>query len=278
VRYLNKKELKPVEMSTPRANKIKKLAKISKVPIIKQLIRKRMYPNGIETQTGSPIPVNISLGSYEDQVLHHKVTEYFINKAGSIVLMDCPCRHACGCENHNIELGCTWLGRGASEMDISKFPGARLATKEEALEREWLAYEDGLIPHIGKFRSDAVHYGVLDCENEFMSICHCCSCCCIVALSKYGSSDWKKMIKRMEGVIVSIDPEKCTGCGICFKVCIYDGLRMKKDKAEIKQDNCMGCGRCEKVCPNGSISITIDDFSRIDELVARFEERVDISG
>lgn len=265
-------------MSTPRANRMKKLAKISKVPILKQLIRKRMYPNGIETQTGSPIPVNLSLGTYEDQVLHHKVTEYFINKAGSIVLMDCPCRSACGCENHSIELGCTWLGKGASAMDLSKFPGARLATKEEALEREHLAYENGLIPHIGKFRSDAVRYGVLDYENEFMSICHCCSCCCVVALSKYGSSDWKKTIKRMEGVSVSIDPEKCTGCGICFKVCIYDGLKMKKDKAEIKQDNCMGCGRCENICPNGAISITIDDFSRIDELVARFDERVDISG
>lgn len=273
-----KLDLKPIERNTPKSRKIKKLYKLLKIPIIKQIYKKKHYPDGIETQTGSPIPVNISLGEYEDQILHHKVTEYFINKAGTIVLMDCPCRATASCENHSIELGCTWLGKGAGVMDLSKFPGARIATKEEALERERLAYENGLVPHIGKFRSDAVHYGVLDYENEFMSICHCCSCCCVVALSKYGPSDYKKMIKRMEGVEVRVDPEKCVGCGDCFKVCIYNGRKMKNNKAVIIQDNCMGCGRCERVCPNGAISITIDDFSRIDELISRFEERVDISG
>jgi len=75
---------------------------------------------------------------------------------------------------------------GAGKIDRSKWPGARLATKEEALERERLAYENGLVVQMGKLRGDAVLYNVLDCENEFMSICHCCSCCCVVALSKYG--------------------------------------------------------------------------------------------
>ena len=272
-----KLDLKPIEMDTPKANRLKKLAKIGRLPIIRYLYKRYAYPDGIETQTGSPIPVNISLGTYEDQILHHKVTEYFINKAGTIVLMDCPCRIANGCKNHDVTLGCTWLGKGAAAMDLSKFPGARIATKEEALERERLAYENGLVPHIGKYRGDAVHYGVLDYEHEFQSICHCCSCCCVVCLMKYGPSFIGKTVKRMEGVEVRVDSEICVGCGECFKVCIYSGLKMKKNKAMIDQENCRGCGRCERVCPNKAISITIDDFSRIDELVARFEERVDIT-
>ena len=181
------------------------------------------------------------------------------------------------CKNHDVKLGCTWLGKGAAAMDLSKFPGARIATKEEALERERLAYENGLVPHIGKYRSDAVHYGVLDYENEFQSICHCCSCCCVVCLMKYGPSFIGKTVNRMEGVEVRVDSDTCVGCGECFKVCIYNGLKMKKNKAMINQDNCRGCGRCENVCPNKAISITIDDFSRIDELIARFEARVDIT-
>jgi Fe-S-cluster-containing hydrogenase component 2 len=52
---------------------------------------------------------------------------------------------------------------------------------------------------------------------------------------------------------------------------------MENDKAMINQENCMGCGRCEMTCPNKAISISIDDYSRIDELIARFESRVDIS-
>ena len=81
----------------------------------------------------------------------------------------------------------------------------------------------------------------------------------------------------MEGVEVRVDSDICVGCGECFKVCIYNGLKMKNGKAMINQKNCRGCGRCENKCPNKAISITIDDFSRIDELVARFEERVDIT-
>lgn len=110
-----------------------------------------------------------------------------------------------------------------------------------------------------------------------MSICHCCSCCCVVAIMKYGPSEYKTVVKRMEGVEVRVKTDTCVGCGRCFKVCIYDALKMKEDKAMINRENCMGCGRCERVCPKGAISISIDDFSRIDELIARFESRVDIT-
>jgi len=273
-----KLDLKPIEISTPRANRLKKLSKIAKLPIIKQVVRRSLFPDGFENQAGVAIPVNLSLGTYEDQIVPRKVAEYFINKAGTILLIDCPCRTRNGCENHDHTLGCTWMGKGASKVDRSKWPGARLATKEEALERERLAYENGLVPHIGKLRSDAVVYDVLEYQDEFMDICHCCSCCCVCSLAKYGPKEFTQMIKRIDGIEVRVDPDKCKGCGECFKVCIYDGLKMKKGKTSIKQDNCLGCGRCERVCPNKAISITIDDYSRIDEIIAKFDSRVDISG
>ena len=68
-----KLDLKPIEMNTRWANKMKKLAKYGKLPIIKQKLRKKLYPDGIESQTGSPIPVNLSLGTYEDQIVTRKV-------------------------------------------------------------------------------------------------------------------------------------------------------------------------------------------------------------
>ena len=273
-----KLDLTPIEMNTPRINKMKEQLKLAKSdPILKQHLLEEEFPDGTENQAGTAIPINVSL-NYEDQILPFKVTEYFIQKAGTILLMDCPCRTANGCKNHDVTLGCTWLGRGAGKIDRSKWPGARLATKEEALERERLAYENGLVPHIGKLRGDAKVYDVLDYENEFMSICHCCSCCCVVSLTKYGPREMREPLKRMEGVEVNIDANECTGCGKCFKVCIYDGLEMKDDKATINQENCLGCGRCERVCPTKAISISIDDYSQIDKLIARFESRVDITG
>lgn len=74
-----------------------------------------------------------------------------------------------------------------------------------------------------------------------------------------------------------MDSDKCVGCGECFKVCIINGLKMIDGKTTINQDNCLGCGRCERVCSHKAISITIEDYSHIAELIARFESRVDIS-
>ena len=275
---MKKKDLRPIEQDTPRFRKRKRLIKLAKVPILKQIIKKALFSDGFVTQTASPIPINLSLGTYEDQIVPRKVAEYFIEKAGTILLIDCPCRTRNECKNHDIHLGCTWFGEGAKHVDLSKWPGAHFATKEEALERERLAYENGLVPHFGKLRGDAAIYDVLEYEDQFMDICHCCSCCCVASLIKYGPEYLRKMGQRMEGVEVKIDPDKCTGCGACFKNCIYDGLKMKDGKATINQDHCMGCGRCEMTCKNGAVSITIDDYSRIDELIERFESKVDISG
>ena len=114
-----KLDLKPIEIDTPRANQMREVLKLAKTsPKIKKMILEKTFPEGVE-QTGTPIPVNVSLGEYEDQILPFKVTEYFIKKAGAILLMDCPCRIANKCENHDIHLGCTWMGEGAKHVDLN---------------------------------------------------------------------------------------------------------------------------------------------------------------
>ncbi len=211
--------------------------------------------------------------------------DHFIEKAGTIVLMSCPCRNTNNCQNHNIELGCVWMGKGAANLDPKNLPGTvkdgRYATKEEAKDHARQALKNGLVPALAKLRGDARAYKVLEFEDEFMNFCFCCSCCCIAAGYKYGNSDYKNYVKRMEGVTVVTDLEKCEGCGECFKVCIWDGLKMVKGKA-VHTENCLACGQCEVVCPNKAISIKFDENMNIDEvmddIVERYEKIVDISG
>ncbi len=268
------KDLRPIEAHTKLMNRYKKVIRLSKVPGIKYFF-KRIF--GPKTSTGSPIPINISLGTYENQVLPLAVTEHFIKKASYIVLMDCPCRTHSKCENHDISLGCTWLGKDAARFDLEKYPGARIGTVEEALEVERLAYENGLVPHLGRLKADSWRYNVLPDTGHFMSLCHCCPCCCVLFTMKYSASVIKKIMKRMEGVTVEVNRDLCEGCGECFKVCIYDSMKMIDGKAMIDLETCLGCGRCERKCPNHAITITIDDISRVDELFARIESYVDVT-
>jgi ferredoxin len=281
---LKKKDLKPIERDTPEMQKAKKYGWLIRLPVLKQRFRKKHHPRGFDVEAAQIIPMNLKVGDYESEVIPLKLMDHFIEKAGTIVLIQCPCRVTAGCKDHDINLGCVWMGNGAANLDLKNLPGmaeGRVATKEEAKEHVRAALKDGLVPALGKLRGDAKVYNVLDYEDEFMNFCFCCSCCCVTAGMKYGNSDYKRYIKRMKGITTTTDPEKCTGCGECFKVCIYDGLKMVKGKA-VHTDNCIGCGNCELVCPNDAISTTFDDNMNIDEvmdeIIQRYDKIVDISG
>ncbi|MGB2600406.1 MAG: 4Fe-4S binding protein, partial [Candidatus Omnitrophota bacterium] len=44
--------------------------------------------------------------------------------------------------------------------------------------------------------------------------------------------------------------EKCTKCGICYKVCPVGAIDWKKEKyAEINKDKCIKCKACIIACP-----------------------------
>jgi len=64
-------------------------------------------------------------------------------------------------------------------------------------------------------------------------------------------------MKYMPGVVtLSLDNEKCTGCGICLDVCPQEVLRLVESKVEIfDKDACMECGACMQNCPFDAINV-----------------------
>ncbi len=68
---------------------------------------------------------------------------------------------------------------------------------------------------------------------------------------------------EIPGLIARVNPEKCSGCGLCTEVCSYGAIelinlgREKEEKivASVNEPLCKGCGICAGACLSGAIQL-----------------------
>ena len=55
---------------------------------------------------------------------------------------------------------------------------------------------------------------------------------------------------------LTIDQERCIGCGLCVEICPHEVFVITNRKAQIvDKDRCMECGACAMNCPTAALAV-----------------------
>ena len=72
----------------------------------------------------------------------------------------------------------------------------------------------------------------------------------------------------MTNIPITVNKEKCVGCGLCVKDCPNGHLYLENGKADVKKDGCIECGHCFAVCPQHAVEMNNYDTSDCDSFVS----------
>jgi ferredoxin len=249
---------------------LSKLAnRIGNQPVVGYLVRPLFSTNENESII---LPVHEAVRSEESVVLPRELLEPLITKADArVVLHRCICRHAEQCKAYPEDIGCLFLGQGATRIHPSM---GRTVGTEEALAHARTAMAKGLVPLVVHATFDAIALGIP--YRRMLAVCFCCDCCCTIRHGlRLGPHAFWDTVTRVPGLTVEVE-ESCVGCGRCVDVCYVKAIKVEYGHARIN-DRCKGCGRCADICPAKAISLTLHrDVDVVEEFLQRVERRTDI--
>ena len=114
-------------------------------------------------------------------------------------------------------------------------------SKQEALELLDKAEEVGLVHTVSNSVKDVFY------------VCNCCGCCCGILR---GITDWGiEESVAYANYYAQIDPEECTGCGVCIERCQVNAVHEKSGIAAVQKDKCIGCGLCVTGCIEHAVQL-----------------------
>jgi len=239
--------------------------RFSNVPLLKWIINPFFaYPYNEIT----PIPINAEIAMPQSTAVPSRILEEVLKRSSDIFVLDeCICRGHLSCNHHPKDIGCIALGPATRRMHPSH---GRFVSVDEGMAHVRRAAKSGLVASMAHVWIDPVAFWTVP-FSRLMFICFCDDCCCLYRTHmKNRGPNLDRAYKRLPGISVSVDPDVCSGCGICAERCFIGEMKVVDGTAVVPED-CKGCGRCVEICPAGALSLEMDDM---DLLIDRMMERI----
>lgn len=95
----------------------------------------------------------------------------------------------------------------------------------------------------------------------------------LATASRAGIPIWNRVFKT-DAISSMIDPDLCTGCGVCESLCPYGAIRIENKNGRTIKALCKGCGNCGAACPTHAITMSHFTDEQIHaQIHAAFQER-----
>jgi ferredoxin len=238
-------------------------------PLLRSLMRSQFRT---EENEAVIIPVDEAVCGAESVVLPYDLLAPLVERASArVILNHCLCRQGENCRTYSHEIGCLFLGDGATGIDSRL---GQAADAEDAMAHVRRAMEAGLTPLVVHAAFDA---WIVDIPyRRMLAVCFCCDCCCTIRHGlRLGPPAFWDTVVRLPGLAVEVG-DGCAGCGTCVEVCPVRAIVLEGGRAHIGEQ-CKGCGRCAATCPRGAITLRVDEETDVlGNLFARIERRTEI--